>query len=275
MLRIRNGLQHCALALSLTVLISPPAPAQDAKETKAEIEKYQRMIADSSPVELYELQGEAVWKQKQGPKNVSLEACDLGQGPGVVKGAYARLPRHFADAGSVMDLEARLLHCMLTLQGRSREEATKRVFGNDDRPSEMEVLSAYIAGESRNAPMSPGVSHPKERTAFDLGKKLFFHRAGPWDFSCASCHSEEGKRIRMQDLPVLSQAPAARQVVATWPAYRVSNSQFKTMQWRINDCYRQMRMPEPSFVSEATIAVNMYLTATGRGEPYRGPGTKR
>jgi len=123
--------------------------------------------------------------------------------------------------------------------------------------------------------MAPVSAHPKEKEAFALGRKLFFHRAGPWDFSCASCHGEEGKRIRMQDLPVLSKPEAARPVVATWPAYRVSNSQFKTMQWRINDCYRQMRMPEPVFASEATIALNMFLTATGKDEPYRGPGTKR
>lgn len=267
--RVRQGVLLPALA---AVMLAMPVQAQDAKK---EIEKYQRMIADSSPVELYELQGEAAWKKKQGPRNASLEACDLGQGPGVLKGAYAKLPRHFADTGTVMDLEARLLHCMLTLQGRSREEATKRVFGNDSNPSEMEYLSAYVAGESRGFAMSPGWSTQEEVASYELGKKLFFHRAGPWDFSCASCHGEEGKRIRMQDLPILSTAKAARPVVATWPAYRVSNSQFKTMQWRINDCYRQMRMPEPAFVSEVTIAMNMYLAVTGRGETYRGPGTKR
>ena len=73
----------------------------------------------------------------------------------------------------------------------------------------------------------------------------------------------------------LSEPQYARQVMATWPAYRVSNSTFKTMQWRINDCYRQMRMPEPTFASDATVAMNMFLTVTARGEPYRGPGTKR
>ena len=67
----------------------------------------------------------------------------------------------------------------------------------------------------------------------------------------------------------------ARPIIATWPAYRVSNSQFKTMQWRINDCYRQMRMPEPKFGSEATVALIHFLTVTGKGEPYRGPGNKR
>ena len=164
---------------------------------------------------------------------------------------------------------------MVTLQGRAAKEATQRVFGNEDRPSEMEYLSAWVASHSRGAPMAPGQAHPKESAAYDLGRKLFFYRAGPWDFSCASCHGEDGKRIRMQDLPVLSTPAAARPVVATWPAYRVSNSQFKTMQWRVNDCYRQMRMPEPTFGSEATVALIQYLSVTGKGEPYRGPGTKR
>jgi len=246
--------------------------AQDAKK---EIEKYQRMIADSSPVELFELEGEALWKKPQGPKNASLEQCDLGMGAGVVKGAYAHLPRYFSDADRVMDLETRLLHCMVTLQGRSREDATKRVFGNEDRLSEMEYLSAFIAAQSRGVPMAPSTSHSKEQAAFELGRKTFFYRGGAWDFSCASCHGEEGKRIRMQDLPVLYKPENARPVVATWPAYRVSNSQFKTMQWRINNCYQQMRYPEPDFASDITVALTLFLTATGAGEPYRGPGTKR
>ncbi|HET7670234.1 MAG TPA: sulfur oxidation c-type cytochrome SoxA, partial [Burkholderiales bacterium] len=89
------------------------AHAQDARQ---EIQRYQKMIAEGSPVELFELQGEELWKKAQGPKKTSLEKCDLGLGPGVLKGAYARLPRYFADADRVMDLETRLVHCMTTLQ---------------------------------------------------------------------------------------------------------------------------------------------------------------
>jgi sulfur-oxidizing protein SoxA len=247
-------------------------PAQDAKK---EIQRYQQMIAEGSPVELFELQGEELWKKPQGLKKVSLEQCDLGLGAGVVKGAYARLPRYFKDADRVMDLESRLLHCMMTLQGRTREEAALRVFGDDERPSEMELLSAYLAGQSRGARMSPGTTHPREKQSYELGRRLFFHRAGAWDFSCASCHGEEGKRIRMQDLPVLYKPEHARPVVSTWPAYRVSTSQLVTLQWRMNNCYQQMRMPEPDFGSDTTVALILFLTATGKGEPYRGPGTKR
>ena len=246
--------------------------AQDAKK---EIAKYQQMLGDGSPAELWELEGETLWKKPQGPNKVSLEKCDLGLGAGKVAGAYARLPRYFKDTDKVQDLESRLLTCMTDLQGRSLKDATARLFGNADRPSEMEYLVSYVVGQSRGQKMAAPVSHPKERASYELGKKVFFYRAGTWDFSCASCHGEADKRIRMQDLPVLSQPAGAQKAYTTWPAYRVSNSQLKTMQWRINDCYRQMRFPEPEFASEATIALTHYLAATAKGAPYRGPGTKR
>jgi len=265
--RMRN-----LLFLGGILLLSTPTLGQDSKNP---IQKYRDMVAEGSPSELFEIEGEALWKKPQGPKNVSLEKCDLSLGPGVVRGAYVRLPRYFADADRVMDLETRLVHCMVTLQGRTRQEVTARVFGTADRPSELESLSAYIAAESRGLPMVPGESHPKEKEAYELGRALYTHRAGPWDFACTSCHGEEGKRIRLQELPVLAKPAAARAVVATWPAYRVSTSQFITLQWRMNDCYRQMRMPEPGFGSEATVALIHFITVNGKGEPYRGPGNKR
>ena len=249
-----------------------PAAAQDVKK---EIERYRQMVNDGSPAELFELEGEALWKKPLGPKQVSLEKCDLGLGPGVLKGAYAALPRYFKDADRVMDLETRLLHCMVNLQGRSREEATQRVFGNADRPSEMESLSAYVAAQSRGMKMAPGESHPKEKAAYELGKALYFQRAGSWDFACTSCHGEEGRRIRLQELPVLLNPANARSVAASWPAYRISTSGFVTMQWRMNNCYQQMRMPEPAFGSDATVALIQFITVTGKGEVYRGPGNKR
>lgn len=257
-------------ALLAFVFAAAPALAQQSPYAD-----YQRMAAESAPIELYEMAGEELWKKKQGPKNASLEACDLGVGPGVLRGAYASLPRYFPDADRVMDLEGRLLHCMLTLQGRNREEATKRVFGNADQASEMEALSAYVAGQSHGMPMRPGTAHPKEKAAFELGRTLFYHRAGPWDFSCASCHGEEGKRIRMSELPALSKPQYARPLMATWPAYRVSTSSFVTLQWRMNDCYRQMRMPEPVFASDTTAALITFMTVTAEGVPYRGPAIKR
>ena len=65
--------------------------AQDKDPTIAGIEKYREMLGDDNPAELYEMRGEDLWKKPAGPKNVSLEKCDLGLGPGVGSGP-ARLP---------------------------------------------------------------------------------------------------------------------------------------------------------------------------------------
>jgi len=47
------------------------------------------------------------------------------------------------------------------------------------------------------------------------------------------------------------------------------------MQWRINNCYRQMRTPQPVWGSELVNAIHMYMMVTGKGAIYAGPGTKR
>ena len=74
------------------------------------------------------------------------------------------------------------------------------------------------------------------------------------DFSCASCHGEDGKRIRLQDLPNLTKNPGDGIGFAAWPAYRVSSGEMWSMQRRLNDCFRQQRFPFPGFASDVTIA---------------------
>jgi len=49
----------------------------------------------------------------------------------------------------------------------------------------------------------------------------------------------------------------------------------RSFQWRLNDCFRQQRFPEPKFASEATIALTTYLTVSANGAEYVGPGLKR
>ncbi len=107
-------------ACAAWVLSAAGAFAQERSAVE-EIERYRQALADGNPAELWEARGEGIWKQKAGPKNASLEQCDLGLGPGVVKGAYAQLPRYFADTGKVEDLESRLVTCRMTLQGITRE----------------------------------------------------------------------------------------------------------------------------------------------------------
>lgn len=259
------------LAVSAAAATAAYAQKDAAQEG---IEAYREALQDGNPAELYEASGEELWKTPAGPKAASLERCDLGLGPGVVQGAYAQLPRHFADTDRVQDLESRLLTCMQTLQGKDPKPYIEASFTAPPK-EEMNALAAYISGQSKGTAIAVTPKHPKEQAMYDLGKRMFNHQGGPYDFSCATCHGQEGTRIRLQDLPYIPGSKGAAAGWSSWPAYRVSSGQMWSMQWRLNDCFRQQRFPEPVYASDATIALSMYMAANASGATMKTPGIKR
>ena len=261
-------------SLVAVALATAAAGAAAQKSATEAIDEYRAMLADGNPAELFEMKGEELWKKPRGPKNASLEACDLGKGPGVVKGAFVELPRYFPDTGKVQDLETRLISCMATLQGFDAAEIAKTPFGKGEKAN-VTALATYVAAESRGMPFKLPQNHAKEREYYEVGKRIFYMRGGTHDFSCASCHGEDGKRIRLQDLPNLTKNPGDGIGFAAWPAYRVSNGQMWSMQHRLNDCFRQQRFPELGFASDASIALTAYLAGRANGAAYNGPAIKR
>jgi sulfur-oxidizing protein SoxA len=267
-----KNLNKAMLTLALAAGACAPALAQ--KTTSQGIDEYRAMLQDGNPAELFEAKGEDLWKQKRGPKAASLEKCDLGKGAGVVKGAFVEMPRYFADTQRMQDLESRIVTCMATLQGFNEAEINKTPFGRGEMAN-VTALATWIASESKGMRFNLPQGHSTEKTFYEVGKRLFFQRGGTHDFSCASCHGEEGKRIRLQDLPVLTKNPGDGVGFAAWPAYRVSNGQMWSMQLRLNDCYRQQRFPYPGFGSDATIALSTYLGVNAKGAASVVPAIKR
>ncbi|WP_439683833.1 sulfur oxidation c-type cytochrome SoxA [Cupriavidus oxalaticus] len=272
---IRSLARRAALALAATAAAAGAAAVHAQGSTADEIAKYRQMLAEGNPAELWEAAGEELWKKPAGPKNASLEQCDLGKGPGVTKGAYAELPRYFKDANKVMDLEQRLAYCRMTLQGLTKEEATKNPFSASGKPSDIERLVAYLTGESRGVKMNVQLNHPEEKRTYALGQKMFFYRGGAYDFACATCHAVDGQRIRLQDLPNLLADKGAQAAYTTWPAYRVSQGEVRSMQHRLYDCLRQQRFPEPAYGSDVITALTMFLAKNANGGTYDGPAMKR
>ena len=260
--------------LTLAVASALPFAAAAQKSAAEGIAEYRAMLADGNPADLFEAKGEAIWKEARGPKKASLEKCDLGQGPGVVKGAFVELPRYFADTKRVQDLESRLLACMETLQGFNAAEIAKTGFGRGEQKT-LESLVSYISAESKSMKFNLPQAHAQEKLMYEVGEKLFYMRGGPYDFSCASCHGEDNKRVRLQDLPNLTKNPGAGDGFGAWPAYRVSSGTLWGMQRRLNDCYRQQRFPYPGFASDATIALGVYMGVNGKGGVSTAPALKR
>lgn len=180
-----NTNQICRAVMVLALSTSLTAVAEEKAVTDSErIEQYREMISDGNPAEFDEMRGEELWKTPAGPKNASLEQCDLGKGKGVVKGAYAEMPRYFKDTKMVQDLESRLLTCMTTLQGIPEEQITAKPFASDKKDSDISSLATYVAGQSKGMKMKVSTKHPKVKEAYEIGKRIFNYRAGPYDFAC-------------------------------------------------------------------------------------------
>jgi sulfur-oxidizing protein SoxA len=264
------------IILALSLASSYAATAAESEVTDSDrIAQYREMISDGNPADFDEMAGEELWKKAAGPKKATLEKCDLGKGAGVVKGSYAEMPRYFKDTDKVQDLESRLMTCMSTLQGIPEEEIAAKPFNSEQKKSDISSLATYVVGQSKGIKMAVSVKHPKEIEAYEIGKRIFNYRAGPYDFACSTCHATSGLRIRMQDLPNLNVAKDAQAAYTSWPAYRVSQGLTRSFQWRLNDCFRQQRFPEPKFASEVTIALTMFLAVNANGAEYAGPGLKR
>jgi len=227
------------------------------------------MMMEDNPAYFVVDDGKALYETKRGPNNVTLEQCDFGKGPGVLKGAYVEMPRYFEDTGRVMDLETRLVHCMKTVQGFADDapELKKR--------SEMRALMAYVAAQSNGYDWAPSMDHPLEKAMRDAGEEMFYRRSSKVDFSCNTCHGQTGKRIRASVLPNKNE-PKEWTKAVSWPAKRVGRgSNVRSPYQRVRGCYWQMRKGKLNRQSDAAIAILSYWTDAARGEPAILPDLKR
>ncbi len=234
-----------------------------------------QMLAEDNPGDLWVERGQRLFFEQRGPKKATLERCDFGLGPGKLDGAFARLPRYFPDTGKMQDLESRLLTCMVELQGFRAEDVAKNAFSTLDRDSDMEALATFVASRSNGRKMDVRLDTPQARATFKAGEYIFNRRNGPLDFACVTCHGDEGRRIRLQDLPDMREREQIRAVVAGWPAYRGTQSTVRTMQHRLYDCNWQMRLPDLGFASDLSVALTTYLNYQGNGAVIQVPGVRR
>ena len=270
-----NCLKNASLGLLAALCLTAINSSAAEPSTEDAIAEYRAMFGEENPAELWQIRGDELWHQKRGPKNADLSGCDLGLGAGVVIGAYAQLPRWFEDTRQVQDLETRLVSCMINLQGFTSAEVLKVKFGDGEKKSELEALTAYVVAASRGHKMALALKHPAEQAAYALGEGVFYFRAGPHDYACATCHGDAGKRIRLQALPKLTDSAGAQEAYTHWPAYRVSQGELRTMEWRLQDCFRQQRLPQLKFGSAVAIGLTTFLAKNAAGGVLAAPAIKR
>ena len=140
----------------------------------------------------------------------------------------------------------------------------------------MEALATYVAAASRGMKFNLPQAHPEERRMYELGKRAFYFRGGPHDFSCASCHGEDGKRIRLQDLPDLTQATPATASASppgrptAFPAASCGACSGASTTATASSASRI-----PGFGSDVTIALGSYMGVNAKGAESIAPSIKR
>jgi len=230
------------------------------------------MMMPDSPAYWVAEEGAELFHTPRGPNNVSMEECDFGKGPGVLEGAYAEMPRYFEDTGKVMDLETRIVHCQVNVQGFASDDPTvKQRHGSS---SDHMRLQTYIASKSNGYEWNPPLDHPLEKAFRDAGQVLFYRRAGATDFGCQSCHIDEGKQIRASVLPSVKN-PQEWTKAVSWPAIRVGQDNVRSTFHRIRGCVYQMRHAGILGGSDAAIAISSFWTDQARGNPAVLPDMKR
>ncbi|WP_130538006.1 sulfur oxidation c-type cytochrome SoxA [Thiomicrorhabdus indica] len=273
-----------AIGLSLPVIAGVSAHnfVQASDDTK--FSEYRDSLADGNPGEFWVDDGEELFFQKNGPKNASLEKCDFGLGPGVLEGAYAQLPRYFADTDKVETLESRLMTCMKTLQGLNDQDIEDHYLQihylnaaeEDSRVSPLSQLATFVASKSNGLKFQISLEHPKEKHSYELGKKTFWHRMGSMDLSCAHCHAAPGRILRGVELPIMTNPERAGKVMGAFPAYVNKDGNVRTQWWRNQRCILAMRLPWLKTGSEIDAALILYQVkkASQSEEKISVPGIK-
>lgn len=227
------------------------------------------MMMQDNPAYFVVDDGKALFHTKRGPNDKTLERCDFGKGPGVLEAAYVELPKYFEDTGKVMDLESRLTYCMKTVQGFSSDDPEMQ------NRADIRALMAYVSAQSNGYEWAPSQSHPMERAMRDAGEVMFYRQSSKLDFSCATCHTETGKRIRASVLPNIHR-PEEWTKAISWPALRVGkSSNIRSPYQRLRGCYWQMRKGRINRQSDAAIAMFSFWKDAARGQPAILPDLKR
>src|ERR1043165_8595842 len=166
---VRTTTIVAAMSGAALALLAWTAPSVAQDDTEKAIEKYRQMLSEdpwSNPGLLDADRGEALWKTAAGPNKATLEQCDLGKGPGVVDGAFAGLPRYFADADRVMDLETRLMWCMEKLQGLNHADLVKKPYPAGGQPvKDLGAIATYVAVKSNGQKFAAKLDKPHEEAA--------------------------------------------------------------------------------------------------------------
>jgi len=142
------------------------------------------------------------------------------------------------------------------------------------KSKEMFAMLAYAKSLANGEPVRIDVNaNPQMKAAYALGEEVFMTPRGGRGLSCNSCHSADiiGSVLRTQPLPDLGKNAAG----ATWPAYRMTKSELRTLQRRFQGCMENALLAVLPIGSKEMVGLEVYVTDLAKNKEIAIPGLKR
>ena len=251
------------LGALLAAFAIPAAAQEGAGEKRSGYEfssRETRAMQDddaSNPGFLWVLQGESLWRQRDGKAGKACADCH-GDAKDSMRGVAARYPAFDPALGRTLDLEQRINHCRAVHQ-----EAPPLAYESDG----LLALTAFVGTQSRGAPIEMPVDD-RNRATFEAGRALFQARQGQLNLACSQCHDENWGR-ELAGNPVPQAHPTG------YPLYRLEWQSLGSLRRRIRNCLIGVRAEPYPYDAPEYVELALYLAWRAQGLPVETPAVRR
>lgn len=207
-----------------------------------------------NPATFSVLDGQALWSQPAGQKNISCASCH-GQAEQSMKGVAASYPKLIQN--SLRNLEGQINACVV-----DRQQAKPLAHESKN----LLALTAYVGTQSKGMPIVVQ-NTPALEKHLESGKKLFEQRMGQLNLSCAQCHAERAGQ-KLAGNPIPQGHPTG------YPIYRLEWQAVGSLERRLRNCMTGVRAEPFPFDSREIVELELYLMWRARGMEIETPAVR-
>lgn len=216
-----------------------------------------RMMQDDpnlNPALFWIMDGQSLWQEKAGKRNVSCASCHGDSGKKMT-GVATQFPK--MQKGSLRTLEGQINQCRT-----SQQEAAALAYES----KELLALSTFVATQSKGLPIAVQET-PQNRKNLQQGRKLFNERMGQLNLSCAQCHQDRAG-LKLGGSLIPQGHPTA------YPIYRIEWQTMGSLQRRLRNCMSGVRAKQFEYGSLEMAQLELFLMWRARGMPLETPGVR-
>lgn len=207
-----------------------------------------------NPALFWVMDGQSLWKEIAGSKNVSCASCHGDDGKKMV-GVATRFPKMVK--GKLETLEGQINQCRTGQQG-----ATKLPYES----KELLALTTFIASQSKGLPIAIQETS-QNRKDLQQGRQFFNERMGQLNLSCAQCHQDRAG-LKLGGSLIPQGHPTA------YPIYRIEWQTMGSLQRRLRNCMSGVRAQQFDYGSLEMAQLELFLMWRARGMPLESPGVR-